>query len=267
MEKKHINTGDILINYLEKKGDGAVIIALHGNSCSSLAWQQFLKDAAGCNYRIIAPDLPGHGDSDKAKNPENDYTIGGLAKIIIKFLDALNIESYFCIGHSLGGHISYNLLVNDKRLRKAITLGAPPFSLPLENSLPLAFIPNPALSGLFKGELTDSEINDIAQCIDPDPQPFVFDAIRKTDPEFRTRMGESIGTLNGVQDEAKAVNENRDRITLIVNKKDALVNADYYKQFNSSICYHVEEETHSPHHSETWMLQVIEGLLPTPKLS
>jgi hypothetical protein len=110
--------------------------------------------------------------------------------------------------------------------------------------------------------LTESEINDTANSFDPVPKSFVIDAIRKTDPEFRISLGNSVGTLNGIQDEVIAVNQNKDRVTLIVNKNDSLVNADYYSQFTPSICYQVDEQTHSPHHLENWLLPVIEEIIP-----
>ncbi len=261
--KKQVQVGSIRLTYLGKTGTGTVIIALHGNSCSSESWHQFLEDSAKTDYRIIVPDLPGHGTSDKATDPENDYTIGGLANIIKQFIDVLEIESYICIGHSLGGHIAYNLLVNDPRLNQAITFAAPPVSLPLEDSLPLAYLPNPAFSNLFKGDLTESDIHETAVSFDPHPMPFVYDAIRNTDPEFRIRFGQSVGTLNGMQDEFNVVNRNKDRVILIVNTKDRIVNPTYYDRFNSSMCCMVEVENHSPHHLKNWMLQVLEESIAT----
>jgi pimeloyl-ACP methyl ester carboxylesterase len=54
-------------------------------------------------YRVIAPDLLGHGESDK---PRGDYSVGAFAVLLRDFLDALDIPQVTVIGHSLGGGIA-----------------------------------------------------------------------------------------------------------------------------------------------------------------
>ena len=56
-------------------GDGSAIMFIHGIGDSSRTWDDVLPMFAE-NHLVIAPDLLGHGDSDK---PRADYSIGGFA--------------------------------------------------------------------------------------------------------------------------------------------------------------------------------------------
>ncbi|NED68495.1 alpha/beta fold hydrolase, partial [Streptomyces sp. SID10244] len=54
-------------------------------------------------YRIIAPDLPGHGESDK---PRGDYSLGAFAAFLRDLLDEIGIDKVTVIGQSLGGGVA-----------------------------------------------------------------------------------------------------------------------------------------------------------------
>ena len=61
---------------------------------------------AGFTYTVIAPDLLGHGDSDK---PRHDYSLGAYANLLRDLMFALGIERATIVGHSLGGGIGMQL--------------------------------------------------------------------------------------------------------------------------------------------------------------
>jgi pimeloyl-ACP methyl ester carboxylesterase len=54
-------------------------------------------------FRVIAPDLLGHGQSGK---PRGDYSLGAFAVWLRDFLDALNIREATVVGHSFGGGVA-----------------------------------------------------------------------------------------------------------------------------------------------------------------
>ena len=54
-------------------------------------------------YTVIAPDLLGHGASDK---PRADYSVGGYANGMRDLLTVLNIDKVTVVGHSLGGGVA-----------------------------------------------------------------------------------------------------------------------------------------------------------------
>ena len=57
----------------------------------------------GGEYRILAPDLRGHGLSGQ---PEAAYTAEEMAEDMVQLLNHLQIGSVLLVGHSMGGHIA-----------------------------------------------------------------------------------------------------------------------------------------------------------------
>ncbi|NMO97294.1 alpha/beta fold hydrolase [Paenibacillus lemnae] len=98
MEKVHCNGKTIC--YLEH-GQGEPVILLHGYCGSSSYWEPALPHLSG--FRIIAPDLRGHGKSDAPMGP---YTIEQMADDVLMLMDELNIPKAVLLGHSLGGYIT-----------------------------------------------------------------------------------------------------------------------------------------------------------------
>ncbi|GAA4263829.1 alpha/beta fold hydrolase [Dactylosporangium darangshiense] len=83
-------------------GVGAPVLLIHGLGGSQGTWDQVV-DALATGYRVIAPDLPGHGQSDAAAG---DYSLGAYASALRDLLVALGHRSATIVGHSLGGGIA-----------------------------------------------------------------------------------------------------------------------------------------------------------------
>lgn len=83
-------------------GDGDALLLIHGMAGSSATWDAVIP-ALARRYRIIAPDLPGHGDSDK---PRGDYSLGAFAAFLRDLLDEIGIDKVTVIGQSLGGGVA-----------------------------------------------------------------------------------------------------------------------------------------------------------------
>ncbi|GFG66200.1 hydrolase [Mycobacterium kubicae] len=84
------------------EGAGEVLLLIHGMGGNSNNWRKMIP-VLSKNYRVIAPDLLGHGQTDK---PRGDYSLGAFAVWLRDFLDALGIPRVTVIGHSLGGGIA-----------------------------------------------------------------------------------------------------------------------------------------------------------------
>ncbi len=84
------------------EGAGEVLLLIHGLGGSSCSWRMVIPKLAK-RYRVIAPDLLGHGQSDK---PRGDYSLGAFAVWLRDLLDALDIPKATIIGHSLGGGVA-----------------------------------------------------------------------------------------------------------------------------------------------------------------
>src|ERR1700753_3951208 len=63
-------------------GDGEVLLLIHGMAGSSDSWRSVLPQLSK-KFRVIAPDLLGHGESAK---PRSDYSLGALAVFLRDFL-------------------------------------------------------------------------------------------------------------------------------------------------------------------------------------
>ncbi len=87
------------------EGRGPAILLVHGIAGTSSTWLAPMKRLAPA-HRVLAPDLLGHGASDK---PMGDYSLGAHASFLRDLLASLEIPSATVIGHSLGGGIAMQL--------------------------------------------------------------------------------------------------------------------------------------------------------------
>jgi len=83
-------------------GDGEVLLLIHGMAGSSDTWRSVIPQLSK-NFRVIAPDLLGHGESAK---PRSDYSLGAFAVLLRDFLDELGVSQATVVGHSLGGGVA-----------------------------------------------------------------------------------------------------------------------------------------------------------------
>jgi pimeloyl-ACP methyl ester carboxylesterase len=100
------------------EGVGEVLLLIHGMGGSSNSWSDVIPLLAK-KYRVIAPDLLGHGESDK---PRGDHSVGAFAVLLRDLLDALDIPQVTVIGHSLGGGIAMQFAHQHRQYCKRIVL-------------------------------------------------------------------------------------------------------------------------------------------------
>ena len=80
------------------------ILMLHGNSQQSHSWD-FVSLALSEQFHLIVLDQRGHGDSDWAG--DGDYSIEAQQKDIDGFVQAVGLDGFTLMGHSMGGRNSY----------------------------------------------------------------------------------------------------------------------------------------------------------------
>ncbi len=80
------------------------ILMLHGNSQQSHSWD-FVSLALSEQFHLIVLDQRGHGDSDWAG--DGDYSVEAQQKDIDGFVQALGMDGFTLMGHSMGGRNSY----------------------------------------------------------------------------------------------------------------------------------------------------------------
>lgn len=91
------------VAYLDLPGPGIPVLLIHGIGSSADTWGQVPQRLSARGMRVVAVDLPGHGDSSRGPG---DYSLGSLASTLRDLLDHLGIERVHLVGHSLGGGVS-----------------------------------------------------------------------------------------------------------------------------------------------------------------
>ena len=82
-------------------GKGRVVVLLHGFLGSHQVWEQATTQLSK-SYRVIAIDLPGHGNTDCFGYV---HTMDLIAKCVKAVMDSLRLKKYVIIGHSMGGYV------------------------------------------------------------------------------------------------------------------------------------------------------------------
>ena len=86
----------------EPRAGRPVLVLIHGIAGSSATWEAVLP-ALARRYTVVAPDLLGHGESDK---PRHDYSLGAYANMVRDVMIALGIDRATIVGHSFGGGVA-----------------------------------------------------------------------------------------------------------------------------------------------------------------
>ena len=87
--------------YIGDEGKGFPLVLVHGFLGSSKMWEpqiDFFRDY----FRVITPDLPGYGKSNKAKSHN---TIQSIANLLLDCLEKKKIDKFHLLGHSMGGMV------------------------------------------------------------------------------------------------------------------------------------------------------------------
>ena len=130
-EKKYVEVNGSNMAYVDE-GEGPVVLFLHGNPTSSYLWRNiipFVLDnipAVTSQYRAIAPDLIGMGDSDK---PDIGYTFAEHADYLDGFIAALGLEDITLVIHDWGSVLGMRYARMNEENVKAVAFmeaGIPP---------------------------------------------------------------------------------------------------------------------------------------------
>jgi 3-oxoadipate enol-lactonase len=101
MAKQTVEFNGILLAY-EDHGSGEPLVLLHGLCGSSAYWDKIIPSLSQ-HYRVIAPDLRGHGQSGVSDEP---YSMELMAHDIAELLEKLQLPQAVLFGHSLGGYVT-----------------------------------------------------------------------------------------------------------------------------------------------------------------
>ncbi|MFJ6431963.1 alpha/beta fold hydrolase [Streptomyces sp. NPDC091416] len=124
------------LSYLDHgPANGRPLLALHGHLSEGSSFDD-LAGELGPEWRVIAPDQRGHGDSDRA----DDYSRAGYVLDLTTLLDHLGTGPVVALGHSLGGINALHLAAARPAAVAALVNIDAAVDLPHQDPGPLAFL-------------------------------------------------------------------------------------------------------------------------------
>lgn len=173
------------VSYREQ-GEGPTLVMLHGWGMSSSVFRHLMQPLAD-SFRMLAPDLRGHGRSD----PGPGYDLGYLAADVEEWLGTVNAAEIYLLGWSLGGMVALELAERlGARVKKLVLVSTTPCFVQRDSWMegqPAAQIkilarqfrrdPRGALEGFFMQQFEGEDIDETVlnalkhEILDPCPPP------------------------------------------------------------------------------------------------
>lgn len=133
-----VQLGDVALRVLSSgPADGPAIVLVHGWGACVYSFSEMIPALAREGFRVVAPDLPGFGLSDRPVD-ERRYTTRALADSVLGVVHALGIQRFSMAGHSMGGAIALDVACRGTPgltgliLLNAVGLGRVPVIAPLK---------------------------------------------------------------------------------------------------------------------------------------
>lgn len=229
------------------RGDLAVLL-IHGNSFCRGVFRHQLRSGLTRDFRLIAFDLPGHGDSSDAPDPDRTYTLPGLTDAVVELLKRLDVTEMVVVGWSLGGHIGIEMTSRPSGMRGLLITGTPPVR-PDDIARGFTRAPGAGLAG--RERLSEAECEAFARAIfGASIDPFLVRAVARADGRFRRRLFEAARAGAGV-DQRAAVETSPIPIAVVNGGSDSIVNLDYidslaYGDLWDGRCHRLAGAGHAP---------------------
>jgi len=240
------------------------LLLLHGVGDSSESWIPVM-DALAVSHRVIAPDLLGHGLSDK---PRADYSAAAFANGMRDLMGVLGVERATVVGHSLGGGVAAQLAYQyphkverlalvaaggvDREVSPLLRIAAAPLSelvVPVMHTPPGRFLTRMGIDLLrLVGHGLARDADELERVLMGLPEDGAFDAFTRT--------------LRAAVDWRGQVITMRDRIyladtvpmTVIWGDEDAIIPVGHAEKLVAASphasCSIYEGAGHFPHHSD-----------------
>lgn len=211
---------------VEETGRGAIpVLLIHGNSSCRGVFRKQMRGSITKKHRFLAFDLPGHGQSSDALDPQRSYTLPGLADAAVELLDKLGIAEAIVFGWSLGGHIGMEMIPRFPGMRGLMICGSPPVG---HDGMSQGFKKSPHLGAAGKQELSEAQIKAFVEgVVGESAEPFLWDAVARTDGRFRKRLFDAARAGEGVN-QRLIVEKSSVPVAVVNGSADRVVNLDYF---------------------------------------
>jgi pimeloyl-ACP methyl ester carboxylesterase len=206
MTERLLETSHGNICLKESSGKDLPVLMIHGNSSCNAVFRNQFESGIGESFRLIAPDLPGHGKSENARDPERSYSMPGYADCMSEVLSLLGVSRAAVFGWSLGGHIGLEMISRYPGLAGLMITGTPPV---VAADAWKGFRASPHMNLAGKEHFTEEDIDNYARHTCGEPyDPALRAAVARTDGRARLLM---LGIDAGQVSEGRRRQPGRDR--------------------------------------------------------
>ncbi|WP_227352878.1 alpha/beta fold hydrolase [Haladaptatus salinisoli] len=117
----YLSANDETRLYYTDLGDGHPVVLIHGDMMSGRLWERQTSLLAD-RYRLVAPDLRGHGRSDA---PMGEYSVSVFAEDLRALIETLDLEDVTLVGWSYGALVAGTYLrKSDDRIRDVVLVSS-----------------------------------------------------------------------------------------------------------------------------------------------
>lgn len=120
IEEHTVDSGGVAIN-VAVAGSGRPVLLLHGFPDSWHLWESQIRALAASGYRVIAPDLRGHGESDRPEDVAA-YRMPPLIGDVLAVLRHFGIDRTAVVGHDWGAALAWSLTLRHPEIVERLTV-------------------------------------------------------------------------------------------------------------------------------------------------
>ena len=207
-----------------------VIVFIHGASSSSSIWLPQLNDEGlQREYRLMAVDLPGHGESAWSKDM-NGYELKALAETIMHLIATLRLKKFVLVALSYGTNI-VGEITPPLQGCTGILLESPCI-FNNEFSPDKILLPAPLGHIMTAGDPPDNELKEFISHVthDQDLGERFYHTYRNTDPAFRRELGNTFA-LGKWTDELANVQNWNVPVCVVFGRDETLIKSDYLNHY------------------------------------